>query len=89
MVTEKIPRNDLEAVASPTSQMESHAIFALEGMTCASCAMRIEKGDIVSFSKGRCGPSQSREHGKSPTSVAQSIGREGVGLADTEPPQSL
>src|SRR5256885_14929059 len=44
MVTENIPRNDLEAVASPTSQMESHAIFALEGMTCASCAMRIEKG---------------------------------------------
>src|SRR5207244_9300193 len=23
---------------------ESHTVFALEGMTCASCAMRIEKG---------------------------------------------
>jgi len=32
-----------DAAHAPTSE-ESHAVLALEGMTCASCAMRIEKG---------------------------------------------
>src|SRR5258708_22954449 len=35
-----------EQVATPQAQpmAESHTVLALEGMTCASCAMRIEKG---------------------------------------------
>ena len=35
-----------EQVATPQAQpmAESRAVLALEGMTCASCAMRIEKG---------------------------------------------
>ena len=45
--------------------------------------------DIVSLSKGRCDQDQSKEHGKSPTSVDQSIGHEGVELADTKQPQPL
>ena len=44
---------------------------------------------LQTLSKGRGDQDQSREHGKSPTSVDQPIGREDVGLADTEPPQPL
>src|SRR5215472_11718711 len=43
MMTEKTPQNNTVAIVSP-SQMESHTVLTLEGMTCASCAMRIEKG---------------------------------------------
>ncbi len=43
MVTEATSHNDPNAVV-PLGQMESHAVLSLEGMTCASCAMRIEKG---------------------------------------------
>ena len=30
--------------ADPPSEQEAHTVLVLEGMTCASCAMRIEKG---------------------------------------------
>jgi Cu+-exporting ATPase len=43
MITEKNLGNDAVASVSP-SQMEDCTVLALEGMTCASCAMRIEKG---------------------------------------------
>src|SRR5713226_4415261 len=33
-----------ESLPGPDSMAESRAMLALEGMTCASCAMRIEKG---------------------------------------------
>src|SRR5258708_17748484 len=45
MATETTHRIDERASASQDQQAaESHAVLALEGMTCASCAMRIEKG---------------------------------------------
>ena len=34
----------LEKPSEPAPETEAHASFDLEGMTCASCAMRIEKG---------------------------------------------
>lgn len=40
-------KHSIEHTDVPQEQvqhMESRATFALEGMTCASCAMRIEKG---------------------------------------------
>jgi len=43
MDTKTTPQNGQDAVVSP-SRMESHAVLAVEGMTCASCAIRIEKG---------------------------------------------
>src|SRR5205807_7754717 len=43
MDTEATPQNDHHAIAL-LDQIESHVVLALEGMTCASCAMRIEKG---------------------------------------------
>src|SRR5713226_7865368 len=43
MVTETTRQNDNDAVVSQ-GQIENRATLALEGMTCASCAMRIEKG---------------------------------------------
>lgn len=33
-----------QTIDIPTEATEQHAVFAIEGMTCASCAMRIEKG---------------------------------------------
>src|SRR5258708_24477356 len=45
MATETTRRIDERASASQDQQAaESRAVLALEGMTCASCAMRIEKG---------------------------------------------
>src|SRR5216683_7105469 len=43
MVTETTRKNDNNAGVSQ-GQTENRATLALEGMTCASCAMRIEKG---------------------------------------------
>ncbi len=43
MVTKTTRLNEHDA-AVLRGQTESHAILALEGITCASCAMRIEKG---------------------------------------------
>src|SRR5712692_1381363 len=43
MVTETTRQNDNNAGVSQ-GQTENRATLALEGMTCASCAMRIEKG---------------------------------------------
>src|SRR5260221_11396054 len=43
MVTETTRQNDNDAVVSK-GQKENRATLALEGMSCASCAMRIEKG---------------------------------------------
>jgi len=43
MVTETNRLNENDAVLS-RGQTEDRAVLALEGMTCASCAMRIEKG---------------------------------------------
>ena len=43
MITEKtLESSTVEAVSS--SETESQTLLALEGMTCAACAMRIEKG---------------------------------------------
>src|SRR5260370_2312640 len=42
MVTETTRQNDNDAVVS-RGQIENRATLALEVMTCASCAMRIEK----------------------------------------------
>ena len=39
--TDNIQREDNTLGLAP---LERSAVFALEGMTCASCAMRIEKG---------------------------------------------
>lgn len=45
MATETTRRIDERASATQDQQAaESRAVLALEGMTCASCAMRIEKG---------------------------------------------
>src|SRR5258708_3804093 len=45
MATETTRRVDERASASQDQQAaESRAVLALEGMTCASCTMRIEKG---------------------------------------------
>src|SRR5436190_19595392 len=55
MITEKVLENDAAAIVLPNqtevcgvlalpSQTEVCSVLALEGMTCASCAMRIEKG---------------------------------------------
>src|SRR5438034_3206452 len=43
MVTETTRLNEHDAVVSQ-GEREDRAVLALEGMTCASCAMRIEKG---------------------------------------------
>src|SRR5260221_5051420 len=43
MVTETTRQNDNDSGVSQ-GQTENRATLALEGMTCASCAMRIEKG---------------------------------------------
>src|SRR6266852_7242360 len=43
MVTETTRQNDNNAGVSQ-GQTENRATLALEGMTCASCAMRIDKG---------------------------------------------
>ena len=43
MGTEATPQNDHHAVVQ-LDQTESHVTLALEGMTCASCALHIEKG---------------------------------------------
>jgi Cu+-exporting ATPase len=43
MITEQTLEDDTAAIDSP-SQMECHTVLDLEGMTCAACAMRIEKG---------------------------------------------
>ena len=43
MITKKILEEDAAAIVSP-DQIECHTVLALEGMTCAACAMRIEKG---------------------------------------------
>jgi P-type Cu+ transporter len=43
MATKMTPHNEKRSVF-PLKQTEGHAVLALEGMTCASCAMRIEKG---------------------------------------------
>ena len=40
----KLPREETGKVSQPDSNEEARATLALEGMTCASCAMRIEKG---------------------------------------------
>src|SRR5436190_8523491 len=40
----KHPIEDAVEVPQPDSSEEARATLALEGMTCASCAMRIEKG---------------------------------------------
>src|SRR5438034_6263042 len=40
----KHPIEDAVEVPQPDSIEEARATLALEGMTCASCAMRIEKG---------------------------------------------
>src|ERR1700676_3615888 len=45
MAIEANQKKELEqAVIHDTNSATSQVIFALEGMTCASCAMRIEKG---------------------------------------------
>jgi len=41
MITET-PRDDTSTIQRDSA--ENSAMFAIEGMTCASCAMRIEKG---------------------------------------------
>src|SRR5712691_12350071 len=38
------PTEEHTVVYEGQTKAESHAVLALEGMTCASCAMRIEKG---------------------------------------------
>src|SRR5260370_18884664 len=38
------PRQNGHVAAVSPNQMESHAVLAVEGMTCASCVIRIEKG---------------------------------------------
>src|SRR5437588_818101 len=40
----KLPREETGKVSQPDSNEEARATLALEGMTCASCAIRIEKG---------------------------------------------
>jgi Cu+-exporting ATPase len=42
MDTKTTPQNDHHSVVLQ-DQREIHTVLALEGMTCASCAMRIEK----------------------------------------------
>lgn len=43
MITEKTLENGTVVITS-SSEAESQTLLALEGMTCAACAMRIEKG---------------------------------------------
>jgi len=40
----KLPREETGKVSQPDSNEEARATLALEGMTCTSCAIRIEKG---------------------------------------------
>src|SRR5437899_1032863 len=42
--TTRTIKNDHSVIPQTQSEAESRTVLALEGMTCASCAMRIEKG---------------------------------------------
>lgn len=44
MATEARQSAELQSAINQTQQQKEQAVFAIEGMTCASCAMRIEKG---------------------------------------------
>ena len=44
MISEEILEDNSTAIVSPSQMEQSQTVLALEGMTCAACAMRIEKG---------------------------------------------
>lgn len=44
MATETTRQTEIHTETTPQAEIEAHTVLALEGMTCASCAMRIEKG---------------------------------------------
>src|SRR5437667_1380346 len=44
MITEEDLENNNTAIVLPSQMEQAHTVLALEGMTCAACAMRIEKG---------------------------------------------
>ncbi len=44
MATETKQSVELQSTIDQTQEQKEQAVFAIEGMTCASCAMRIEKG---------------------------------------------
>jgi Cu+-exporting ATPase len=44
MITENTLEGDDAVIVLPDQMEECHTVLALEGMTCAACAMRIEKG---------------------------------------------
>src|SRR5579875_3723935 len=44
MTTETRPTVELQLADNQAQKQQEQAQFAIEGMTCASCAMRIEKG---------------------------------------------
>ncbi len=44
MITKEALEDNTTAIVSPSQMEHAHTVLALEGMTCAACAMRIEKG---------------------------------------------